>query len=179
MRNPRRGHDAQGRLKKVRIDASAEGYSNYMAPMRIARISEDVRKLKDQEEAQSIYTKDLLRPETDTYLSAEWNEMVPFPNTWKIRFDGFGRSDYSSDKGGAYGKLRQMAVPDDSPPFYQPKGASHTGGTFADVSCVCNAAGVVPVVEMIGDREEIKLKRVDMEAAEREPTYSTGCGVGN
>lgn len=35
MKNPRRGHDAQGRLKKVNIDASAEGYSNFMAPMRV------------------------------------------------------------------------------------------------------------------------------------------------
>ncbi len=87
MRNPRRGHDAQGRLKKVRIDASAEGYSNYMAPMRISRIAEDVK--KQGSEAKNVYSSEILKPETDTYLTAEWNEMVPFPNSKFIQFSFF------------------------------------------------------------------------------------------
>jgi hypothetical protein len=81
MRNVRRGHHVQGRLKRVKLDASAEGYTNYMAPMRIQRIQKQVEMLGDETLAQEIYTKDLLKPETDTYLTAEWDEMVPFPNS--------------------------------------------------------------------------------------------------
>jgi len=95
MRNARRGHDTQGRLKRVKLDASAEGYTNYMAPMRIQRISKEVELLKQQEIAaaekagrepdltrfEDIYTKDILRPATETFLTAEWDEMVPFPNS--------------------------------------------------------------------------------------------------
>ena len=80
MRNARRGHDAQGRVKKVKLDASAEGYTNYMAPMRIQRISKQVDMLKDPKLAEEIYTSKVLKPETETFLTAEWDEMVPFPN---------------------------------------------------------------------------------------------------
>ena len=30
MKNPRRGHDAQGKLKKINLGWTAEGYSNFM-----------------------------------------------------------------------------------------------------------------------------------------------------
>jgi hypothetical protein len=81
MRDARRGHDAQGRVKKVRLDASAEGYTNYMAPMRIQAIAQKVNLLEDKTLAEEIYTSKLLKPEIDTYLTAEWDEMVPFPNS--------------------------------------------------------------------------------------------------
>jgi hypothetical protein len=81
MRDARRGHDAQGRVKKVRLDASAEGYTNYMAPMRIQAIAQKVDLLEDKTLAEQIYTSKLLKPEIDTYLTAEWDEMVPFPNS--------------------------------------------------------------------------------------------------
>lgn len=81
MKNARRGHDAQGRVKKVRLDASAEGYTNYMAPMRIQAIAQKVDLLDDKTLAEEIYTSKLLKPEIETYLTAEWNEMVPFPNS--------------------------------------------------------------------------------------------------
>lgn len=79
MRNPRRGHDGQGRLKRVKYDSSAEGYSNYMAPMRMERIAQQT-KLTDRD-TDKIYTADLLRPSVDTYLTPEWDEYVPFPNS--------------------------------------------------------------------------------------------------
>lgn len=72
MKNARRGHDTQGRVKKVRLDSSNEGYSNYMAPMRMQRIA---RQSNDTD----TYTNKILRPETDTYLTPEWDEFVPFP----------------------------------------------------------------------------------------------------
>ena len=81
MRNARRGHDAQGRVKKVKLDASSEGYTNYMAPMRIQRISRQVEMLNDPKLAAEIYTSKVLKPETETFLTAEWDEMVPFPNS--------------------------------------------------------------------------------------------------
>ncbi|KAK5561933.1 hypothetical protein LTR46_000738 [Exophiala xenobiotica] len=141
MKNPRRGHDAQGRLKRVNIDASAEGYSNFMAPMRMTRISRQVDMIK--ENTDDIYTDKILRPATDTFLTAEWDEMVPFPNTWKIRFDGFGKSDYSSPDDKPFGILHHPQIDPDAlaaPPFYQPQGASHFGGSFADADAAATAA---------------------------------------
>lgn len=138
MRNPRRGHDAQGRLKRVRIDKSTEGYSNFVAPMYMEKIEHLAD--KNPGEWEKLFTKKVLKPETETYLTAEWDEMVPFPNTWKIRFSGFGRSDYTSkDKSNTNpcGMLKQVELSPDvlaAPPYYQPQGPSHFGGTFAVVS---------------------------------------------
>ena len=146
MKNARWGHDAQGRLKKVNLDSSAEGYSNFMAPMRISSISCQVEMLKKdadketREKLETIHNDRVLRPATDTYLTTEWDEFVPFPCTWKIRFDGFGKSNYGKD----FGTLKQAKIPEDAlavPPWYQPQGASHYGGSFADVACVCNTPG--------------------------------------
>ncbi|KAK5080999.1 hypothetical protein LTR05_008316 [Lithohypha guttulata] len=148
MKNPRRGHDAQGLLKKVRLDASSEGYSNFMAPMRIQRIAHESSGV-----AGSIYTEKILKPATDTYLTPEWDEMVPFPNTWKIRFDGFGPSNYRKEgSDNVYGQLARPPIDEDAlcaPPFYQPQGPSRYGGSFG----VCD--GKTP--------------------AELEATVATGC----
>ncbi|KAK2616823.1 hypothetical protein QQS21_000200 [Conoideocrella luteorostrata] len=136
MKNPRRGHDAQGRLKRVRLDSTPEGYANYMAPMRVRWIKEQVRLLKD-EEAKRIFTDDILRPEADTYLTPTWDEFVPFPMTWKIRFDGFGESNYSANNN-PYGKVKTTpTLPDFCPPWYQPQGPSTVGGAFATAVCIC------------------------------------------
>lgn len=149
MKNARRGHDAQGQLKKITLGWTAEGYSNFMAPMRMDWIAEQVERLPKNDKNKNIFTDEILRPETDTYLTPNWDEMVPFPMTWKIRYDGFGESDYRSEptdedlEGHPYGKVRPMELPRwarSYPPWYQPQGPSHVGGTFADVSCVCAAA---------------------------------------
>lgn len=141
MKNPRRGHDAQGKLKRINLGWTAEGYSNFMAPARMDWIAEQVERLKEGDENKKIFTDKVLKPETDTYLTPNWDEMVPFPMTWKIRFDGFGESDYSTEEDGPYGKVKPVWLPDDAPPWYQPQGASHVGGTFADVACICVQAG--------------------------------------
>lgn len=80
MKDARRGHDTQGRVKKVNLDSSAEGYLNFMAPMRMQRIAQQA-KLVGGEDAEKVYTNGILRPATDTFLTAEWDEMVPFPNS--------------------------------------------------------------------------------------------------
>ena len=84
MKNVRRGHDTQGRLKKINLDSSCEGYSNFMAPMRMQMIVGDVAyasKHSDVGEAAKVFTKDILKPSTDTYLTPEWDEFVPFPTS--------------------------------------------------------------------------------------------------
>lgn len=63
-----------------------------------------------------------------------------FVIAWKLRFDGFGPSDYG---GADFPLLKQSRLPDGFPPFYQPQGASHVGGSFADTICVCNMPGAV------------------------------------
>ncbi|KAM0812769.1 putative Prostaglandin G/H synthase 2/cyclooxygenase 2, pgh2/cox2 [Seiridium cardinale] len=136
MKNPRRGHDTQGRPKKIHLDSTFEGYANYMAPMRVSWIRKQVKSLEDKE-AEEILTDDILKPGADTYLTPTWDEFVPFPMTWKIRFDGFGKSDYKVDNH-PYGRVRTTStLPDFCPPWYQPQGLSTVGGTFATVACVC------------------------------------------
>ncbi|KAL9094108.1 MAG: hypothetical protein Q9165_003523 [Trypethelium subeluteriae] len=181
MKNPRRGHDAQGRLKKISLHWTAEGYSNFMAPMRIDRIAEQVKQLPSNDPDKNIFTMEVLKPETDTYLTPSWDEMVPFPMTWKIRFDGFGKSDYStdSDPSNPYGKLKSAWLPDDAPPWYQPQGVSHIGGSFADVACACanpetNHSCLNPGQKSHEDGAEPAQSRVPT-AALREPTFSAGC----
>ncbi|KAK3364554.1 hypothetical protein B0T25DRAFT_576792 [Lasiosphaeria hispida] len=156
LRNLRRGHDTQGLLKRVRITSSSEGFANYMAPQRvkkiaadvadeIARVKRDTKLSKKEKEEQvkkweGVYTKGVLRPETTTYLTPEWDEMVPFPTTWKLRFDGFGWSDY-----GARETLKALWRVDEvakefalMAPFYEaPGGESRVGGSFKTATCVC------------------------------------------
>ncbi|CAM1511037.1 Fc.00g085500.m01.CDS01 [Cosmosporella sp. VM-42] len=139
MKNLRRGHDGQGKVKRVYIDQSYEGYSNYMAPMRMREIELEVERQRKEAEANGdkaeieqlsrlFSAKRVLKPRTDTYLTPEWDEMVPFPTTWKVRFDGFGVSDYGGD---TLPYLQQVTLPDFMPPWYQPTGPSSTGGSFA------------------------------------------------
>ena len=182
MRNPRRGHDAQGHLKKVNLDASAEGYSNFMAPMRMARIAQQV-KMADDQDTDKTYTDQILRPATETYLTAEWDEFVPFPNTWKIRFDGFGKSNYKdSTKGpGELASLIQPKINVDAlaaPPFYQPKGASAFGGSFADVACVCNQSGTQCHCKDAKEKKEEAETTSQKQQAGHELPISVGCGIG-
>ncbi|KAI9705161.1 MAG: hypothetical protein M1820_005308 [Bogoriella megaspora] len=173
MKNPRRGHDAQGRLKKVNLHWTAEGYSNFMAPMRIDRIAEQVKHLPPNDPDKNIFTMKVLKPETDTYLTPSWDEMVPFPMTWKIRFDGFGKSDYSTDSRSPhpYGRLKSAWLPDDAPPWYQPQGASHVGGSFADVACICAHPETHQSSLSLGKKTHVPT------AASPEPTLSTGCSL--
>lgn len=169
MKNLRRSHHDQGHLKKIQLDYSHEGYSNYMAPMRMKKIEHDITKSREKaeedlrrakndqerkaaedrlEQLDAVFNNDILRPATDTYLSPEWNEMLPFPTSkstclfaqgctvlnenpciaWKVRFNGFGDSDYNGED---LNMLWQAPVPDDQPPYYQPNGPSHVGGSFA------------------------------------------------
>jgi hypothetical protein len=48
----------------------------------MTRISRQVDMIK--ENTDDIYTGKILRPATDTFLTAEWDEMVPFPNSKSI-----------------------------------------------------------------------------------------------
>ena len=119
-KNLRRGHDAQGRLKRVNMDASYEAYSNYIAPLRMREIQlKTGRTFREH------------KPPSQTYLTPEWDELIPWPATWKVRFDGFGRSTYVDD---GFAKLRKDPFPDDMPPWYQPRGPSRTGGSFGTLA---------------------------------------------
>lgn len=85
------------------------------------------QRIKD---ASKVFTDDVLKPAADTYLTAEWDEFVPFPTTWKLRFEGYGPSNYGAN----LSLLRPQVLPDSFPPFYQPQGPSHYGGAFGDVA---------------------------------------------
>jgi len=69
--------------------------------------------------------------------------------------------------------LREAHIGDDAPPYYQPQGASHTGGAFGDVGCICGTPEGCP------DKEKANGKgKTGQTPAEREPTFSCGCGMG-
>lgn len=141
LKDLRRGHDTQGHLKKIALDSSYATYSNFMAPQRIRQINTQVRakiaEAKQANDSDSVkelketYSLDRLRcPATDTYMTPEWDEMIPFPTTWKVRFNGFGESTYGGEQ---LPLLKLTEVPDDFPPFYElPGGPSHTGGSFGE-----------------------------------------------
>jgi hypothetical protein len=117
MKNLRRGHDTQGRLKRVHIDASYAAYENYMAPLRMREIQlKEGKQMREQ------------KPASQTYLTPDWDELIPWPATWKVRFNGYGRSTYADND---FKMLKKTPPPDDMPPWYQPRGPSHTGGSFA------------------------------------------------
>ncbi|KAK2042413.1 linoleate diol synthase [Colletotrichum somersetense] len=144
-RNTRRGPAAQGELKLVHLEATAEGYANYMAPQRVEWIKDQVHEMEDQDKASIIFNKTMFQPGLNMYMTPAWDEYVPFPMTWKIRFEGFGKSNYVDKKGEKYGQIRTASkkFPDFCPPWYQPNGPSSVGGTFAMIKCVCvdGAAG--------------------------------------
>ncbi|KAK1777626.1 heme peroxidase-domain-containing protein [Copromyces sp. CBS 386.78] len=141
LKDLRRGHDTQGNLKKIALDSSYATYTNFMAPQRIRQINAKVReamaeakaanKLDKVEELKKKYNLDRLRcPATDTYMTPEWDEMIPFPTTWKVMFNGFGESTYGGEQ---LPLLKSTKVPDDFPPFYElPDGPSHTGGSLGE-----------------------------------------------
>ena len=162
MKNLRRGHDTQGTLKKINIDQTFEGYANFMAPDRMEKIRSAVEEKADPQAGNRIFDEGILKPRTETYLTPEWDEMIPFPTSkfslfvtlcfvfffqrsprlsltiyafktaWKVRFNGYGPSEYD------YDSLVKRRIPDN--PLYQPQGASHHGGSFADSACGCGKA---------------------------------------
>ncbi|KAK1977598.1 linoleate diol synthase [Colletotrichum cereale] len=142
-RNTRRGPAAQGELKHVHLEPTAEGYATYMAPERVKWIKKQCDELMDRKKASRIFNDNIFLPGFDAFLTPAWDEYVPFPMTWKIRFDGFGKSDYMDKNHVKYGQVRTVgkALPDFCPPWYQPKGPSSEGGTFAMVKCVCADGG--------------------------------------
>ncbi|KAK7981309.1 hypothetical protein PG996_008998 [Apiospora saccharicola] len=75
MRNPRRGHDAQGRLKRIPLDSTREGYAHFMAPERLDWIQR--QQVKGLEDGDEIWIDYVLQPKTDTYLTPTWDEFVP------------------------------------------------------------------------------------------------------
>lgn len=133
MRNLRRGHDTQGRLKKINIDETSQGYANFVAPLRIVEIHDNVqrelfgpkdkmtekapfnkaeeeakraraladpiraeketkaeheaaeakaeRAHEDAEKLVDILSSQAFQPQTDMFLTPEWDEMVPYPTS--------------------------------------------------------------------------------------------------
>lgn len=77
-----------------------------------------------------------------------------------MRFDGYGESDYSKVT------LNKPTIPDDEPPFYQPKGPSHYGGSFAET--LSSAAAKV---------ESDALNNTEEEGAKLPVPPTVGCGA--
>ena len=86
LKNLRRGHDTQGVSKKINIESSSVSYANYMAPMRLTEIDLKLEKAKKDnkltaQQREAIYPSGIRKPATATYLTTEWDEMVPFPTS--------------------------------------------------------------------------------------------------
>ena len=78
-KNLRRGHNGQGKLKTIRLSAEFEGYAEYMAPKRMEQIRSEVESA--QEDLSDVFTAEILKPAMDSYLTPEWDELLPFPTS--------------------------------------------------------------------------------------------------
>lgn len=94
-----------------------------MAPGRMHQIQADVEHA--DEDLSDVFKPQSMNPTIDTYMTHEWDEMVPFTTTWNVRFGGFGVLDCARAK-----VLAATELPVYFPPFYHPKGPSSVGGTF-------------------------------------------------
>ncbi|KAF3903067.1 hypothetical protein ABW21_db0201283 [Orbilia brochopaga] len=125
MKLLRQGHDSQGRLKAVNNSPSYGNLANRLAPSKfrvaLGQLQERARK---ENTGESFDTQ----PESYTYMTPEWDETMPFPNTMKVRFNGYGKGVWifgdNSDQSHSIMTL------------YAPQGASHTGGTWGN-KCPC------------------------------------------
>lgn len=78
------------------------------------------------------------RPVSPLECKQKQRKDTNYPIAWKLRFNGYGVSDYSNDD---WAVLRVYKLRDDIQPMYQPKGPSDVGGSFATPVCVCEIAG--------------------------------------
>ncbi|KAK6537517.1 hypothetical protein TWF694_011700 [Orbilia ellipsospora] len=121
----RQGHDSQGRLKTVNNSPSYGHLANRMAPKDFRDTMAALRaRAQTKNTGESFDTT----PDSYTYLTPEWDETLPFPNTMKVRFNGYGQGVWiwgdNSDQSHSIMTL------------YAPQGPSHTGGTWG-AKCPC------------------------------------------
>ncbi|KAF3937371.1 hypothetical protein ABW19_dt0205244 [Dactylella cylindrospora] len=131
----RQGHDSQGRLKSINNSPSYGNLANRIAPKDLKLKMVDLRKrAQDEKNANKgnpsyIFESFDTQPESYTYLTPEWDETMPFPNTMKVRFNGYGEGVWmygdNSEQSHGIGSL------------WTPQGPSHTGGVWAAKKCPC------------------------------------------
>lgn len=123
--------NAQVKAKIAEAEAKAAKVGEANVAEAKAADGKETNKPMTPEELRKAYNLDRLRcPATDTYMTPEWDEMIPFPTTWKIRFNGFGESTYGGEQ---LPLLQSVKLPDDFPPFYElPGGPSRTGGSLGE-----------------------------------------------
>ncbi|KAL9069626.1 MAG: hypothetical protein Q9161_005425 [Pseudevernia consocians] len=83
VNNLRRGHDTQGKLKKINIDQTYEGDANSMAPEGMEKIRCMVEKANSKA-GKKVFDERILKPRTETYLTPKWDKMVLFPTSTHI-----------------------------------------------------------------------------------------------
>lgn len=72
----------QGTVKRINI-IQKDNIANYMSPKK----RREIEKKMDEAGAKDLSPREI---KVRTYLTPEWDEMVPYPCTWKVRFDGYG-----------------------------------------------------------------------------------------
>ena len=86
MRNLRQGHDRQGKLKEVDNNPSYRNLNDYYAPDDVKSWTEQLkaqeqRTEKDPTRGQRVWESFDTKPGPTTYLTPEWDETIPFPNS--------------------------------------------------------------------------------------------------
>ncbi|KAF3908286.1 hypothetical protein AA313_de0206127 [Arthrobotrys entomopaga] len=121
----RQGHDSQGRLKTVNNSPSYGHLANRMSPRDFRATMTGLRQRAETNNTGESFDR---APDSYTYLTPEWDETLPFPNTMKVRFNGYGKGVWiwgdNSDQSHSIMSL------------YAPQGPSHTGGTWG-TKCPC------------------------------------------
>ncbi|KAK6343416.1 hypothetical protein TWF730_011005 [Orbilia blumenaviensis] len=177
MKYLRQGHDSQGRLKSVNNNPSYGHLANRMAPKvfkaNMAKLKVRARETGGKESFDTA-------PESYTYLTPEWDETMPFPNTMKIRFNGYGKGVwiYGDNSDQSHGIISLWA----------PQGPSHTGGSWAP-KCACasgNCKCALDIKSRVNALERgqtelntgvSELKEEDARLLKSLGTVHSGCGM--
>ena len=135
LRNLRRGHGPQGHLQRITVPLINESPTTYPAPERLDNISRDIKTQpasihnsplatnQNTNQHNTKHHKSPFQPLTTTsFLTPNWDELLPLPTTWKVRFDGFGWSDYGGRETLPLLKPPDTEMMDDIAPFYEEPG---------------------------------------------------------
>ncbi|EGX44212.1 hypothetical protein AOL_s00210g1 [Orbilia oligospora ATCC 24927] len=178
MKYLRQGHDSQGRLKSVNNNPSYGHLANRMAP-KVFKAT--MGKLKERAQKEKSGESFDTAPESYTYLTPEWDETMPFPNTMKIRFNGYGQGVwiYGDNSDQNHGIISLWA----------PQGPSHTGGSWAPSKCTCTSGSCRCALDVKSRVEALEqgqkdlntgvseLKEEDIRLLKSLGTVHSGCGM--
>ena len=73
---------SDARLAPTKLHDSRHSDKSNLSREELARVAAEEKFLQQQvKDAGKVFSPDILKPKADTYLTAEWDEMIPFPTS--------------------------------------------------------------------------------------------------